>query len=800
VKVPLGWLAEWVDLPPLEAFEERFSLGALEIKEVVHTGPDLSGLRVGLVCERRAHPDADRLSVCRVELGEGDPLEVVCGAPNVAAGQKVALAPHGATLPDGTRVKRSKIRGVVSAGMICSARELGLGDDHAGIVVLPETAPVGAPLGAVLAAGETILDVELIPNRGDCVSILGLAREARALFGGDLRWPPLEPEEGSRAAAEDVRVAIDDAAGCPRYVARVVRDLRVGPSPAWLAGRLEAAGLRPVNNVVDVTNFVMLELGQPLHAFDLEKLHGGVIRVRAAADGEKLRTLDGALRALEPHDLVIADASGAVAVAGVMGGAESEVDGGTRHVLLESAHFDPVRVRRTARRLGLHSDASYRFERGVDPQGQRRAADRAARLLGELAGGVVSRGAVEALGDAAPPPAPIALEVARVNRLLGTHLTADAVAALLARLEIEVAPAGPGAFTCTPPVYRSDLAIPADLVEEVARLHGYDRIPADLPTGPFEGASEPPERALGQALRSALAQAGLVEVMTFPGVPPGDADALGLAPGDPRRCALAIENPVQAGDAVLRTSLVPSLLRVAAANLSRQVERVRIFEVGRVFLAREPGALPEERLAGAGLLCEAGGVGLWEPRDVPLFHRAKGVAERLLRALGREAAFQPDAGEPYLHPGASGEFRIGGHPVVAVGELHPDAAARFGLGVPCALVVVDGSALLAAPARVPRYREPSRHPRVRRDLALLLDHRARAGDVLAAIRERAGATLVAAEVFDRYEGAGVPEGKVSLAFRLLFQHAERTLTDAEVARTMERVVRLLEERFGAELR
>ncbi|MDX1650368.1 MAG: phenylalanine--tRNA ligase subunit beta, partial [Myxococcota bacterium] len=517
MRVPLGWLSEWIPLPPLEELVERLTLGGLEIEDVIFTGPALDAVRVGHVLERRPHPDADRLSVCRVDVGEAEAVEIVCGAPNVAADQKVAVALPGVVLPDGTKIKRAKIRGVASRGMICSERELGLGDGHEGILVLPGSAPVGAPLSEVRPAGDTVLDLEITPNRGDWVSMLGMAREVRAHFGGTLTIPETAPPESDPPTADAVEVEIRDAEGCPRYAARVVRGVRVGDSPPWLREHLEAAGLRPVNNVVDVTNLVMLELGQPLHAFDLDALRGRRIRVRSAQEGEKLETLDGQRRELRSEDLVIADGEGAIAVAGVMGGAESEVGPSTRNVLLESALFAPARVRRTARRLGLHSDASYRFERGVDPDGQARAADRAARLLAELAGGEVARGVVEAEG--APPPLPpetIRLETARLNRLLGTDLADDAVAEILARVDVAADVEAAGVLACRPPRWRGDLHLPEDLVEEVARLHGYDRIASTLPHGALAGVGLPERRATREAVRDALCACGLAEVMTFP--------------------------------------------------------------------------------------------------------------------------------------------------------------------------------------------------------------------------------------------------------------------------------------------
>ncbi len=421
MRVPLGWLSEWIELPAsLQELTERLTLGGLEIEGVEHTGPDLSALRVGHVLERKPHPKADRLSLCQVDLGDGEPLEIVCGAANVAAGQKVAVASPGAVLPDGTKLKRAKIRGVVSQGMICSAQELGLGKDTTGILVLDPETPVGVPLGTVLPAGQTVIDFEITPNRGDWASMLGIAREVRAHFGESVHWPKLDAPEGQRETSADISVEIDDAAGCYSYVARIVRGVRLGSSPSWLCEKLEAAGMRPINLVVDVTNLVLLELGQPLHAFDLGTLRGGVIRVRSAKAGEKIVTLDGPTRALVTDDLVIADAERAVAIAGVMGGAETEVREDTTDLLIESAHFNPSRVRRTARRLGLHTEASYRFERGVDREGIGRAADPCARLLAELGGGEISRGRVLARGVTFPATSQVVLDPERMNRLLGT--------------------------------------------------------------------------------------------------------------------------------------------------------------------------------------------------------------------------------------------------------------------------------------------------------------------------------------------------------------------------------------------
>ncbi len=800
MRVPLSWLAEFVDLPPVGELTHCLTQGGLEVEGVESGGPDLSAIRVGQVLSREAHPNADRLSLCTVDIGDGEPRAIVCGAPNVAAGQKVAVAVPGTRLPDGTKLKKSKIRGVASQGMICSRSELGLGEGHEGILVLEAGAAVGAPLSDLLDAGDTVLDLFLTPNRGDCASLLGVAREVRAHFDrGEVRLPPVEPEtEEGEPASEAVTIAIDDRAGCHRYVGRVVRGVEIGPSPAWLQQRLEAAGLRPINVVVDVTNLVLFEFGQPLHAFDLRALRGGEVRVRAARADEKIVTLDGQTRVLEPADLVIADAERAIAVAGVMGGAESEVGSETVDVLIESAHFDPMRVRRTARRLGLSSEASYRFERGIDRAGVGRAADRAARLLAELAGGSVAPGSVEVEGDAPAVVESIDLDPERVNRLLGTELSPAEIATLLERVGVASGARGSG-LQCRIPTHRNDLARPVDLIEEVARIHGYDRIPPTLPAERLAPVAHPPLRALAERVRDTLRAVGLTECMTLPLTGPGSLDRLGLAEDDPRRRAVRVQNPLVEDERELRTTLLPSLLSLVQLNLNRQAHQLRVFELGRVFRPSGAGELPEEPLHLAAAL--TGGEGaLWESESAPLYFQIKGVAERLLAELGQGVRQRPGSDEPFLHPAASLTLLAGKQPIGALGELHPETAARFEIEASCAVLSLDLSALAARPPTPVRYREVSRQPAVRRDLAVLLPSDVAAEPVRRAIESSAGPHVVSVEIFDRYEGRGVPEGRVSLAFRLMFQRPDRTLTDEEVGKAVERVVAMLSERFQGELR
>jgi phenylalanyl-tRNA synthetase beta chain len=765
------------------------------------TGPDLSAVCVGLVRERARHPNADRLSVCRVDVGAGEPLEIVCGAPNVAAGQKVAVARVGTRLPDGRTLERAKLRGVVSNGMILSARELGLSEEHEGILVLAPDARVGAPLPEALGGGQRVLELGLTPNRGDAASALGLARELAALFGGEPKLPPAAPPERGAPAQDSIAVAIDAPDGCHHYVARVVRGVRGGASPGWMVRRLEASGLRSRGVVVDVTNYVLLELGQPLHAFDLRQLRGGQVRVRRAHAGEKLATLDGEMRELDPRDLVIADAERAVALAGVMGGRETEVGEATCDVLIESAHFARAGVRRTARRHGLRSEASYRFERGVDPEGVRRAADRAARLLAELAGGEVAAGAVEARGEPAPAPGEIVLDVARANRLLGTAFDAAQAAALLARVGVAARESGPGTLVCRTPSHRGDLWIPEDLAEELVRVHGVEKIEATLPLATLAAVSPPRLWSLAERAKDVLVAAGLNETISFPFVPEGDPERLGLAEDDPRRRLLRVSNPVKEEEPRLRSSLLPSLLRLARQNLDRQVDPVRVFEVSRVFLPQPPPEPPAEPLWLAALVTAASQRRLWEPAAAPpVYFQLKGVAERLLLALGCMASLRRGAAPPYLHPGAAAAIVADEQVIGSIGELHPDVAGRFEIDVPCGLLELDLERLARAPQRPLRFREVSRFPQVRRDIAVFVDRGLEAEALLAAIAKTAGADLHSLELFDRYEGAGVPEGRVSLAFRLVFQRLDRTLTDAEVTAAVERVVRMLSHRFGGSLR
>ncbi len=808
MRLSLGWLAEFVDLPPDAELIERLTMCGFDDVELIDTGPDLSGVRVGHVVERNTHPNAERLSVCSVDVGDGELISVVCGAPNVAADQKIAFAPVGTTLPDGTKLKKAKIRGVESTGMICSNRELGLGDDHDGILVLDPNAPIGAPLGDVVSTGHRELEVGITPNRGDVASVIGVAREVQALFGGELRLSETTPPEAGPPAERDIRIEIQAPDDCYRYVARLVRGVTVGPSPDWLVAKLAASGIRAINNIVDITNLVLLEYGQPLHAFDLAKLSGDVVRVRRATSGEKLPTLDGTTRVLEPEDLVIADAQSAIALAGVMGGAGSEVSDATTDVLIESAHFEPKRVRLAARRHGLRTEASYRFERGVDRAGIDRAADRAAQLMAELAGGEVAAGAVVAQGAAVPYTETIPFRPDRANKLLGTSLSSEEMQALLERVGVrsKVCDSDAGELVCAIPSHRNDLHIHQDLTEEVARIFGYERIPTTEPVGILRAIRPPAAWSLAERIRDSLVASGLIECQTLPFLNPDWIDALLLDPDDPRRSGLRVTNPVHDEEPLLRTTLLPSVLRLVHQNRNRQTDRIEVFELSRLFVPASGkmgygSELPSERLNLLVAIVERQEPQLWvAAQPAPLFFRAKGITKKLLNQMGYVAWFLGERIPPYLHPGAAAGIEVNGTVIGALGELHPDVAASFELDSPCAVIELDLAALEVLRPTPLSFVEVSRQPHVARDIAVLVDAKQPAGDVLEAVRTAGGKDLERVELFDRYTGKGVPEGRVSLAFRMVFQRADRTLTDEEVTQSTDRVVRMLAHRFNGELR
>ena len=762
MRIPLSWLRDYVALEmPVAELAERLAISSCEVERVLRRGvADADGnfgrYLVGRVVEAGKHPNADRLQLCRVDVGEPELRQIVCGAWNFGAGATVAIALPGAVLPDGRTLERTKLRGSVSDGMILSERELELGTDHTGILVLPDGPEPGTPLAAVLPLGDDVLEIEVTGNRPDLLSVYGIAREVAALFGLSLAPPPgSDPEP---AGDETPPIEIADLEGCPRYIGRVFRDVHIGPSPPWLKARLIASGMRSISNVVDVTNYVMLAFGSPLHAFDLERLAGGRIGVRRARPGEELRTLDGTLRRLDPADLLITNGARAIALAGIMGGEESEVTDSTASVLLEAANFEPVGILRSSERLGLRTESSNRWEKGVDPYLAGQAAVLATELIVELADARWTGGA-DVKGELPARPV-VRFRPERASKLAGVDVPGEEQRALLVRLGFEVA----SDWTVTVPTWRSrDVTREADLVEEIARVHMAE-VPFTLPARRAMFGRLSKDQRLRRVAEDVLAGCGLSEAYTS-----------SLAPEDDDPDALRLPVPLSAEQAVLRTSLWRGLVEAAAHNVDVGNEDVCLYEIARVYVP-SGGPLPKERWRAGGIV-EGG------------FARAKGVVETLLGALKLEPRFA-QARRPFLHPGKAADLDGGW-----VGELHPALlAGAWGLFELDLATLFD-----RVPERI-HYRDVITYPPVIQDLAFVVPAGQPAGELVAAARAVAGEELREMRFLSDYRGAQIPAGKKSLAFRVTFQSAERTLSDADGRILRERIVAALAERFGAELR
>ncbi len=804
MRISLRWLAEYVPLPPVEEVARRLTAVGLEVEGVERVGAGLDGVVAARIVAAERHPQADRLSVVRVEAG-GAPVQVVCGATNWKVGDVVPLATPGSRLPSGQVITQATLRGVESSGMLCSARELGLSQDGSGLLILEADAVPGTPLARAMGLDDTVLEVNVTPNRPDALSHLGIAREVAAACGVELRLPDAGLAEKAPPASADLKVRVESPARCFRYMARIIDGVTIGPSPAWLARRLEACGVRSISNVVDATNFVLLEWGQPLHAFDLEKVAGREIVVRQAAPGEKLTTLDGVERALSADDLVIADRDRPSALAGVMGGGDSEISPGTTRVLLESAWFEPTGVRRTARRHGLHTEASHRFERGVDPEGVVAALDRCAGMIARLAGGTVRKGRV----DAYPrrfKPVDVPLAWKRPAEVLGTPVPRREARQALTALGFEERKAGPKGATFRVPTWRRDVTREEDLIEEIVRLRGYDSIPGTLPGIVADTPSLPRDAEVAERSREALEAAGFSEAVNFSFVSP--ADLAPLDPGGDERQAIALKNPISADLAVMRWSLAPSLLKDAAYNRRQRVEDVRLYELASVYQRPVAGestdapAREEVRLGGVAL-GRRHPVG-WATGGEPLdFADLKGALEALLESLGIEGVRWSHGREPWLHPRSASRIewtdgRGATHLLGVAGEIHPRVAAAFDLPREVFAFELSFAALERAARLVPGHADVPRFPAVLRDLAVVVDDAVEARRVLDGVREEPLAEEVV--LFDVYRGAPIPEGKKNLAMAIRYRAPDRTLTDAEADAAHQRIVERLRTTLGAGLR
>lgn len=814
MNVSYRWLSDYIDLSgiPAEQLAEMMTRGGIEIDSVPSRNAGVSGVVVGYVKTREKHPDADKLSVCTIDAGTGEDLQIVCGAANIGADMKVPVAMVGAKLPGGLDIKRAKLRGVESQGMICSARELGINDkllpkeQQEGILILPPETEIGRDILDVLALNDSILELDLTPNRSDCLSMLGVAYEVAALTGRPLKLP--EPDKDLHSSvdrtSDHVRVSITATEQCSLYTARYIKGVKIAQAPQWIQNRLIAAGVRPINNIVDITNYVMLEYGQPLHAFDAAKVAGGRIDVRLAQPGEILVTLDDQERKLEPQMLVIADAEKAIALAGVMGGANSEVTPETTDIILESAKFEGGTVRRTSRQLGLRSEASSRFEKEVDPSRVRDALDRAAGLIARYAEGLVTEGIVEA-EVSVQQPVNVEISLSRINGMLGTELSSLEIKTIFSRLHFAVEVSGDGVWNVNVPSRRGDITRDVDLVEEVARLHGYDEIPTTLIDGQTTAGSLTKPQAIRRELRSILTGAGVHEAICYSVTSEQRTKLFTELSGDTKPIPLAM--PMSEERSVLRTTLIPSLLEAAAYNLTRKNNDLALFEIGNVYHSDEEvlTRLPQEKPRVSLLLSGNRRSASWNrSAEAVDFYDAKGILEKILDHLGLSGKIVYEAAQPAgFHPGRTAAIKIhterGNETIGYIGQLHPELQRDFDL--PDTYVAeMELAPIYEYADRHIEYRTLPRYPAIERDIAVVVDRNVAGGALTEAIVASAGELLESVKVFDVYTGDRVGTDKKSVALALVYRHGERTLTDEEVTETHARVLTQLEQSFGAELR
>ena len=791
MRISVNWLRDWLEaVPAPRELASRLTMAGLEVEALEPAAPPLHGIVVGEIVEREKHPDADSLSVCRVSTGGGELLQVVCGAKNARVGLKAPLATIGSQLPGGMEIRKARLRGVESFGMLCSARELGLSEDGSGLMDLPLGLAAGTALVDALGLEDSILEVNLTPNRGDCMGILGLAREVAAITETSFAPPPI-PRVPAQSS-ESLPVELTPGAGCARFASRVILGVRPGAeAPLWMRERLRRAGLRPLGAIVDVTNFVMLELGQPMHAYDRREIEGGIV-VRRANPGETLRLLDGRDVTLDDSVLVIADRVKPLGLAGIMGGEHSGIGAGTTDVVLEVAFFRPDAIAGRGRRYGLVTDASQRFERGVDPTLQERAIERATELLLASAGGVPGPTTIVELPSDVPRREAIAFRPARARRVIGADIPDEAIEHILRRLGMDVRTLA-SSWQVTAPPWRFDISIEEDLIEEVARVHGFDRIPETDPATPLAIPAISEGRVTPETIADLLVQRGYFEAITYSFVDP--ALQAVLCPGEP---ALALANPISADLAQMRVSLWPGLVRALLENQRRQQPRVRLFEIGRKFRLDE-GSLTEVNavagIAGGPPMPEQWGT---QHADVDFFDVRSDV-EAMLRLSGALQSFSFAAAEhPALHPGQTARILRDGQPVGWIGRLHPEVERRLELTYSALVFELETESGLAAV--LPQHAEISRFPAVRRDLAVVVAESVPVQALLDAVRRSAGVLLTDLLVFDIYRGKGITEGFKSVAMGLNLQDLSRTLTDVETDAVVARVVADLQREHSAAIR
>lgn len=797
MNITLNWLKSYIDFDfSAEELADRLTMLGIEVEAIKELGTALNGVVVGKVTTISPHPNADKLVVCQVDIGEQAPLQIVCGAPNVREGMLAPVATIGTDLPTGISIKRAKLRGEESQGMLCSEKELGISDDADGLMDLPADTSIGTGFTDALGLDDTVFELEITPNRPDCLSLIGVAREIRAETGNEIKFPKINIQEDDTDISEITSVTIDDPELCPRYAARVIRGVKIGDSPTWLKQRLESVGIGVINNIVDITNFVLMEYGQPLHAFDCNKLGEHRIVVRRAEQSEIITTLDEEERKLTPEMLVIADATKPVALAGIMGGYETEITDTTTEVLLESANFDPSSVRATAKALGMNTEASYRFERGVDPETVIPAIDRATQLILELAGGTVCEGTI----DVYPGKCEllqIELRTERVNFILGTDLEAAEIREILLRLGfgIETLQQDDSTYQVTVPTFRRDITREIDLIEEIARVHGYDNIPTTLPKGDIPIPKTNTLVEVQRRMKKYLLSSGMMEAINYSFCHPNSFDKIRIPDDSTLRRPLELQNPLSPEMSVLRTTLLPSLLVNAQHNHNHQIDNIALFEISTVFLnSKEPA-----RIAGI-LAGEIGGGVYGNPYHPPDFFDIKGIVEGALETCGITDWTFAITDEPTFHPGRNAEVLLDNQRIGILGEAHPEVLENYELPYKAYLFELDLEKIADAADFSKRFEPIPIYPSVLRDLAIVVDQDMQSDKPIEIIYSTGGSLVESVRLFDVYIGDQVKDGMKSLAYTITYHSATETLTDKEVNDLHDKVVKRLNEELGAELR
>ena len=806
MKFTIDWLRQYVDFDfSPQDLADRLTMAGLEVDAVEELYQKLAPIRVAEILTANPHPNADKLQVCDVKVGDEE-MKIVCGAPNARAGLLTAVALPGVALPCGFKIKKSKIRGEKSFGMLCSAKELGLSEESAGIMELNDytDACSGQSLPEAMGLQDILIEVDLTPNRPDCASVIGTAREVAAMAGTTLNLPVKPEDVPALSGSTSFSVHVADGDLCPRYVARRMTAVKVAPSPWWLQKRLISVGLRPINNVVDATNFVMLEYGQPLHAFDYTKLADGAIVVRTASEGETFTTLDGQERQLDATMLMICDARQPVAVAGVMGGQNSEVSEQTTELLLESACFDAVSVRRTSRKLNLSTDASYRFERGVDPQLAPLAMARLVQLLEELCGAQVDDGGIDALAGEIKP-LELELRVSKTNQLLGTSFSAEKVADFLSAIDFNVSPQGDDLLQVTIPTFRVDIEREVDLIEEVARLYGYNEVDTSLPVVPMSFAEQDRGRALRKETATLLTALGCYEAINYSFVSPEHGDKLGLAEDDSQRSTVALLNPLTEEQSVMRRSLLPGLLENVRRNINFQADSVRLFEVGKVFTPTEKGQQPIEQQRLAVVLSGlryGSAPELHYARAAVDFFDIKAVAQSLLSGLRLPQLQLAEPPQPLSFVDSSEclALAVGKEVIGSLAKVDKDTLHRFAIKQDVYFLELNFDALISLQQQAKQFRPLPKFPAVQRDIAILVPESCGAGELVEALASQKEKLLEQVSLFDVYQGKNIDEGFKSVAISVTYRSQDKTLADKVVNKVHQRMIDLLVRRFDGRLR